>query len=64
MGNTWVVNMRHYDYPDEEADRVTREAVRIATYFASSVEGTVAGPRLAPRVFVVAGDRAGCRVPG
>jgi len=26
--------MRHYDYPDEEADRVTREGVRLAMYFA------------------------------
>ena len=38
--------MRHYDYPDEEAHRVTQEGVRLAAYFASIVEGTVAGPRL------------------
>jgi hypothetical protein len=44
VGNTWITDMSHFDYPEEEADRVPREAVRIATYFASIVEGTVGGP--------------------
>ena len=45
MGDTWITDMSHFDYPEEEADRVPREAVRIATYFASIVEGTAGGPR-------------------
>ena len=46
MGDTWITDMSHFDYPEEDADGVPREAVRIATYFASLVEGTVGGPRL------------------
>ena len=45
MGDTWITDMSHFDYPEGEADRVPREAVRIATYFASIVEGTVGAPK-------------------
>lgn len=41
MGNTWVTDMSHFDYPEAEAHNVPRAAVRIATYFASIIEGTV-----------------------
>jgi hypothetical protein len=44
VGNTWVINMAHYDYPEEEAHHLPREAVRLATYFASIVERTVGRP--------------------
>jgi hypothetical protein len=54
--------MSHFDYPEKEADRVPREAVRIATYFASIVEGTVAGPRFGGATGVRCRRRPG-RVP-
>ena len=62
MGNTWVINIRHYDYPEEEAARVSRQAVRIATYFASIVEGTVGGPEFGGATGVRCRRRPG-RVP-
>jgi hypothetical protein len=62
VGNTWVINMRHYDYPNEEAYRVTREAVRMAACFASIVEGTVTGSRLGGGTGVRCRRRPG-RVP-
>jgi len=41
MGDTWIINMSHYDYKDEEAPDLPNAARRLAEYFASIVEGTV-----------------------
>ncbi|KKK57892.1 hypothetical protein LCGC14_3049910 [marine sediment metagenome] len=42
MGDTWITNMSDFDYPDEEAYRLPKEAIRLAEYFGSIIEGTVA----------------------
>jgi len=41
MGDTWIINMSHYDYKDEEAPDLPKEAKKLAEYFASIIEGTV-----------------------
>ena len=41
MGNTWIVDMSHYDWRDEDEKEMPRPAVRLAEYFASIVEATV-----------------------
>ena len=41
MGDTWITNMSDFDYADEEAYRLPKEAIRLAEYFGSIIEGTV-----------------------
>ena len=46
MADTWITDMSHFDVPDEEAHKLPRPAVLLATYLASIVEGTVGRPTL------------------
>jgi hypothetical protein len=41
MGNTWVVDMSHWDYPDDEAHRFPARTLKFWGYFGSIVEATV-----------------------
>ena len=41
MGDTWIIKMSHYDYPDDEAYGLTKKFKRFAEYFGSIIEGTV-----------------------
>ena len=41
MGDTWIINMSHYDYKDEGAQDLAKAAIKFAEYFASIIEGTV-----------------------
>jgi hypothetical protein len=41
MADTWVIDMSHYDFPEEKASEIPRAAIRLAEYFASIVEATV-----------------------
>ena len=41
MTNTWIIDMSHYDFPEEITNEIPKEAKRMAEYFASIVEGTV-----------------------
>lgn len=40
MGDTWITNMSDFDYADEEAYRLPKEAIRLAEYFGSIIEGS------------------------
>lgn len=33
MGDTWITDMSHFDYKDEEAHELPGEAIRLAEYF-------------------------------
>ena len=44
MGNTWVVDMSHWDYPDDEAHRFPARTLKFWGYFGSIVEATVGKP--------------------
>ena len=44
MGNTWITDMSHSDYSDEQEHEVPRQAKRLAEYFASIIEGTLRRP--------------------
>ena len=46
MGDTWIVDMSHFDYPEEEAYRFPRQALKLWAFFGSIVEGTVDRPPL------------------
>jgi hypothetical protein len=46
VGSASVIRISRYDFPEEEACRVPREAARIAAYFTSVVEGTIGGSAL------------------
>lgn len=41
MGETWITDMSHFDYREEEAHRVPKQAKRLAEYFASIIERTL-----------------------
>ena len=41
MADTWIIDMSHYDFPEEKAGEIPRAAIRLAEYFASIVEATV-----------------------
>jgi len=41
MGNTWVVDMSHWDYPDDEANRFPARTLKFWGHFGSIVEATV-----------------------
>ena len=41
MGDTWVIDLRHYDWSEGNADEIPREAIRLAEYFASIVESAL-----------------------
>jgi hypothetical protein len=41
MGDTWIIDMSHFDYKNEEAQSLPKAARRLAEYFASIIEGTV-----------------------
>jgi len=41
MGDTWITDISDFDYTDEEAYRLPKEAIRLAEYFGSIIEGTV-----------------------
>ena len=41
MGDTWITDMSHFDYNDEEAFRLPNQAKRLAEYFGSIIERTV-----------------------
>ena len=41
MGDTWITDMAHFNYTDEETCRLPKEAIRLAEYFGSIIEGTV-----------------------
>ena len=41
MGDTWIIDMSHYDYKGEEAQDLPKAARKLAEYFASIIEGTV-----------------------
>ncbi len=41
MGDTWITDMSHFNYTDEEAYGLPKEAIRLAEYFGSIIDGTV-----------------------
>ncbi len=41
MGDTWIIDLSHYDWSDENSHEIPREAVRLAEYFASIVDGAL-----------------------
>lgn len=41
MGDTWITDMSHFDYKDEEAHELPKEAKKLAEYFGSIIEATV-----------------------
>jgi len=41
MGDTWITDMSHFDYNEEEAHRVPNRGKRLAEYLASIIERTV-----------------------
>ena len=44
MGNTWVVDMSHWNYPDDEAYKFPAKTLKFWGYFGSIVETTVGKP--------------------
>lgn len=46
MGDTWVIDMSHYDYSEEDAYKLPKSALKLWSYFGSIVEGTVGRPPL------------------
>ena len=44
MGNTWVIDMPHFDYPEEDAYTLPKQALKLWAYFGSIVGGTVGRP--------------------
>jgi hypothetical protein len=46
MGDTWVIDMSHFDYPEEDAYKFSKAALKLWAYFGSIVEGTVDRPPL------------------
>ena len=41
MGDTWITDMSHFDFPDEKAHELPGQAIRLAEYFASIIEATL-----------------------
>ena len=41
MGDTWITDMTHYDYSEEEEHAIPNPAKRLAGYLASIIQGTV-----------------------
>lgn len=44
MGNTWITDMSHFDYPEEEAYTLPKQALKLWAFFGSIVDGTVGRP--------------------
>lgn len=42
MGDTWIVDMSHFDYRDEEAQGLPSRALRLSNYFGTIVRTTCA----------------------
>lgn len=41
MGDTWITDMSHFDFPDEKAPNLPGQAIRLAEYFASIIAATL-----------------------
>lgn len=44
MGDTWITDMSHFDYPEEDACRFSKAALKLWAFFGSIVDGTVGRP--------------------
>jgi len=44
MGDTWVIDMSHFDYPEKDAYKFSKPALKLWAYFGSIVDGTVGRP--------------------
>jgi hypothetical protein len=44
MGDTWITDMSHFDYRDEEVDRIPKSALKLWRYFGEIVAVTVTKP--------------------
>jgi hypothetical protein len=44
MGNTWITDMSHFDYRDDEIDRIPKGALKLGRYFGEIVAATVGKP--------------------
>lgn len=44
MGNTWITDMSHFDYPEEETYTLPKQALKLWAFFGSIVDGTVGRP--------------------
>lgn len=44
MGNTWIIDMSHFDYPEEETYTLPKQALKLWAFFGSIVDGTVGRP--------------------
>ena len=44
MGDTWITDMSHFDYPEEDVYKFSKAALKLWAYFGSIVEGTVDRP--------------------
>jgi hypothetical protein len=47
MGDTWITDMSHFDFPDEKAHELPAQAKRLAEYFGSIIEATLRNAPLA-----------------
>jgi hypothetical protein len=65
MGNTWVVDMSHWDYSEDEAYKFPARTLKFWGYFGSIVAATLASlPPSLPLAFVVADIPVTCRAMG
>jgi len=44
MGNTWITDMSHFDYPEEETHTLPKQALKLWAFFGSIVDSTVGRP--------------------
>ena len=44
MGNTWIIDMSHFDYSDDEADNIPASALKFWRYFGAIIAATVGKP--------------------
>jgi len=44
MGDTWITDMSHFDYRDDEVDRIPKSALKLWRYFGEIVAATVSKP--------------------
>ena len=44
MGDTWITDMSHFDYRDDEVDRIPKSALKLWRYFGEIVAATVTNP--------------------